>query len=179
MKTLLTIFLTLFITTAVYSQTVNIDSNSVNVDINTENVTDIQIPDSVTTVFNKVYEDMKQGIKGLAESLKVGTEYVWNILVKQQLVKSLCYLAISLFLSLITIIFYRRIRFNNKAFKESGVKSRDENSYGVASAIYSVLFVLVIAANIYNINSNVGTILTGFINPEYGAIQDILTFTKQ
>jgi acyl-coenzyme A synthetase/AMP-(fatty) acid ligase len=49
-----------------------------------------------SSTFKSMYSDFKQGIVALASSLKVGAEHVYGVLVRQQVVYAIVYLALSI-----------------------------------------------------------------------------------
>ena len=119
-----------------------------------------------SSTFKTMYQDVKSGIMGLAEGLKVGAEHVYIILVKQQVVKAVTWLILSIF-SL--IIFY----FFCKGFKKGIDEDWGERlvPYTLFLGGASLIFIVICGLNIE-------TMVTGFINPEYGAIMDIINFVK-
>lgn len=157
MKTLLTILLALFITTTVYSQ----------VDSTVKVIT--TLPDSSLVTFSKVYKDVTESLTGLAEGLKVGATYVFEVLVKQQLVNSITYLI------LILLSFFLIINWF-KAYKSTEEWSGKEapTGLGVVRTIQLCLGSATLIWMIFYINN----IITGFVNPDYGAIQEIINFTR-
>ncbi len=120
------------------------------------------------SVTNKIYNDVKSGIVGLASGLKVGAEHVYEILVKQQIVNSGIYCTL-LFFGLILIYNYLK-RYNTEKWTESG----DPTFLGIIRFFQLILGAILFIISIFNID----VILTGIINPEYGAIKEILTFIK-
>lgn len=159
----------LFIVAFLCSFTMYADSTSVNIQ---EEISSIQnLPDSAKVTFTTVYNDVKEAISGIAASLKVGAEYVWTILIKQQIVKGLVYL-ILLTISLILIIsFYKACKNSKEDWLEHG----DPTPIGIMRIIQIVtgLCLFVISIN------NLDVILTGLINPEYGAMSDIMNWVRK
>lgn len=124
-------------------------------------------------VSKQLYTDVKAGIAGLATGLKVSAEHVWDIIVRQQLVYSIC---IS-FCIIITIFswfhFYYRIKIGIEN-KWGNPGMGDLTSYHFLAI---VTFLLAISGTcVSTINFN--TMVTGYINPEYGAIQTIIEVVK-
>ena len=113
-----------------------------------------------SAVSKQLYTDVKAGIVGLADGLKVSAENVWNILVKQQLVESITWLIVNLLFLIAIIIVW--ICWN---------KSKDQEEWWGIPVILTILQLTVLA---FSING----IVTGFVNPEYGAIEDIISFIK-
>lgn len=129
----------------------------------TEELVSSVIPDSASLTFKEVYSDIKSGINALSASLKVGSEHVYALLVKQQMVKSVLYLTL-LTLSIVLMIILFRIY--KKALKTDW--SEDTHiAYFIFLTLPTIIF---FCGSIFNID----VIITGFINPEYGAIKEIL-----
>lgn len=127
------------------------------------------IPDSSQITFKQVYSDVKSGISALAEGLKVGSEHVYGILCKQQLVNSITYL---LLIIVLIIAFPVSINFGKKIYKA------DTDGIGAFFYIAMVVGVLLITSTIMAI-LHIQYIVMGFINPEYGAIKEILEIIKK
>lgn len=143
----------------------------------------------VSTVYNDtksltgtVYNDFKDAAKNItpkiesaiqeiAKGLKVGTVYVWNILVKQQRVWSWCYL-IGMIISL--IVWYKFYSF----IKEGKTDLNEYDQWKSHNVIMSVI--LFFTASILSFISfqHVVPMMTGFLNPEFGAIQTVIEFAK-
>jgi hypothetical protein len=125
--------------------------------------------DSSKLTFAKVYGDAKAGIAGLASALKVGAEHVYKVLVMQQVVKSFSWLACILIPLLLMIFLQKRLY----EWANDNSDASDGMSY-VPSGIFTIICCVVFTVGLCHTD----VILTGFINPEYGAIQDIFDFTK-
>jgi len=167
-----------------------------------------------------VYKDAKslspkiaQGINEIAKGLKIGAESVWNILVKQQKVWSICFLILTIASLMNWFIFYKRYLskkiesdfikgkrdlyesvinpdydsyyYGKETFKDN-VKSKKILSEKVGEEdilipiennnnIYFKYahFLICITMSIFSFY-HFGAMLTGFLNPEYGAMKDIL-----
>jgi hypothetical protein len=125
-----------------------------------------------SSTFKLMYSDFKQGIVALASSLKVGAEHVYEVLVRQQVVYAIVYLV------LIIIGFILILNWIKK-YKDSGENwvssNRDEpTGLGVLRTIQMIVALIMVGIGVFNIES----IMTGFINPEYGAIQDVIEMVK-
>lgn len=119
-----------------------------------------------------IYKDVKGVIKDLADALKVGTEHVYEVLVKQQLVDSITYLLLyGVFLFFIIWL----TRNGNVLEKKGGHRTREEDDlmqwFYVPAVILSILLAVFFLFTI-------STVVTGFINPEYGAITKIIEMLK-
>lgn len=131
-----------------------------------------EIPDSSKMTFSKVYGDVKAGISGLASSLKVGAEHVYYVLVKQQVVHAIKWLLILGFGFFCIIHFLKKYKnITEKWWNHASTIPTGMGVFRVGQIILGVIFIC-IGFNHTN------EILTGLINPEYGALQDILNFVK-
>ena len=54
-----------------------------------QKVDSLQIPDTAKLTLSKVYSDVKSGINGLAQSLKVPATHVYEIMIRQQIAQSI------------------------------------------------------------------------------------------
>lgn len=127
--------------------------------------------DTAKLTFARVYGDVKAGIVGLASALKVGAEHVYKVIVKQQVVNAITNLLIVLVLLVLCL---RLWSMHRTAASKYG---RDWDDY--ASAVVPLLGTLalgIIAIILFIIDAN--SIVMGFVNPEYGAMKDILEFVK-
>lgn len=133
---------------------------------------------NVEKLVDKYSEKLSATITSLAQSLKQPAEHVYKILVKQQVVKSFGY---SLFL-LLAITFILLFCYNIKRAKwlEDDTYNRRDypgetwNSNAtltIITGILALIFIGLSAGFFY-------PMLQGFLNPEYGAIKDIVEMIK-
>jgi len=127
-----------------------------------------------------IYKDVKHVISQLADALKVGSEHVYKILVKQQVTNSIIDLCIYVFLILSTLIvgklFFKYYAYTsdpkhvlyNVDIDESGI-------LGVGLVGFVILMVITTGYIFFTITS----VITGLINPEYGAIKEIIDMIKK
>lgn len=158
MKKFVILMLFALLTTIGYSQEIN-----------------VELPDSTTLTTMKVYEDVKAGLSGLAEGLKTTAEHVYVILVKQQVVNGFVGLFILITLITFTII---TLNYSNniKDWDDLEVYEGKNKASGVICITFGILSLFILSA--FLIGGYSGDILTGFINPEYGAIKEIMSFVK-
>jgi preprotein translocase subunit SecG len=137
------------------------------------------IPDTSQVTFREVYTDMKAGLAGLAESLKVGSEHVYGVMVKQQYVKSITGILVFLLCIILAIISLKQSSKMYKSWREKtkGYDVMLESPIGIGSIVFGgvglvcIILIMCIVFEMYNI-------VTGFVNPEYGALKDIMEFVK-
>ena len=121
----------------------------------------------------RIYTDAKKALVQLGQSLKVGSEHVYGILVKQQIVSAIIWLIVLLIgmLFAIPVVIVDKTDVKSKYGHMTGW----ENS---TKGITSILL-LIIGAIIFFIGiGNLDVIVTGFINPEYGAMKEIMRLMR-
>lgn len=119
--------------------------------------------------FKTIYTDIKTNIGALASALKVGAEHVYYVLVKQQIVNSIVWL---IFAIIVGFILRGMIKYTKWCIAEQ----IDEDDFGLVAGLlfgwigtgFAIICVLF----------NLDVIVTGIVNPEYGAIMDIINFIK-
>lgn len=148
----------------------NIDTNTV---FSSTSILAVDSTEQLTML--KVYEDVKAGISGLATALKAPAEHVYMILIKQQYVKAW----VGVMTVLLTLIFIGlsiKFAYNIEDW-EGGTafegKSASSIGFFIAFTVLSILFILITTVGGYP-----AEIIQGFVNPEYGAIKDIIEFVK-
>lgn len=124
--------------------------------------------------FKMIYSDLKDGVVALGQSLKVGAEHVYKVLVKQQIVKAVVFIFVFL-VSLITgILCYKQWG------KIETVEERYQTSVKeVRPFVFTIVFGLISFITFLVFIFNVDTMIMGFVNPEYGAIQDVIHFVQR
>jgi hypothetical protein len=123
-----------------------------------------------SSTFKAMYSDFKYGITALAASLKVGAEHVYEVLVKQQIVYSIIWTIVLI----IGIVFISIWLYRYKDDKEEWTDG-DATALGVFRTMQVFLGILLFIIGIMNID----TIITGFINPEYGALKDVIDMVQK
>lgn len=123
--------------------------------------------DTSQVTVREVYTDVKNVLSGIGSALKVGSEHVYSILIKQQFVKGVTY-SFSLLAAIVSITLL--IKFVKFAKKSKDWDWRDDNTWFVA-----ILLAIVSLFSVFFFVASLETIITAFVNPEYGALQDILT----
>jgi len=138
------------------------------------NMSDAAILDSIQTkitvidtssTFKQMYADFNSALNTLGNGLKVGSEKVYNVLVKQQLVYSIVG-TIALLCSLISLFFW----LTKAKSGEVWAQGSDMTSVGIFRGMQFVFSVFTLGASIFNIIP----IITGYINPDFGAMTDII-----
>jgi len=137
----------------------------------TEELVDSVIPDSASLTFKEVYSDIKSGIGALASALEVGVNSVYTTLLKQQYVKSIVNIVTYLIGILILFVSYKQ--FNKKWFIDASINNR-HGMWDMGAVFFIVAFSIFIIISIVYFASSITETITGFINPEYGAIKEIL-----
>lgn len=138
------------------------------------------IKDGISTIHSDVTEATKY-ITPKAEALlknvfdKVGntTIKLWEIIVKQQKVMSWCYLILFIISGISFISISRKVSEIKKLISNKIEDELKEKS--LMKFNYIVLFcsVVIFSVSSYHAIPNLGKMMTGFINPEFGAIEQI------
>lgn len=119
-----------------------------------------------SSLFREMYGDIRYAIGALASSLKVGSEHVYKVLVKQQVANSIVWLILWV-LDLICIYLSIKLLTSVKDWTDPSARA----IAGIMGSIGSGCLLIACFAHI-------PTIVTGFVNPEYGAMQDIINMVK-
>lgn len=123
-----------------------------------------------SSTYKILYSDIKSGITALASSLKVGAEHVYGILVKQQLVNAITFLILLIFGIILLLNFTKALKNPNEQWETREFLT----SLGIARVLQAILCCILLLIALLNID----VIVMGFINPEYGAIKEILTIVS-
>jgi hypothetical protein len=130
---------------------------------------------SYNVTWSNVYDDTKSALNSLGSALKVGSEHVYQTLVKQQPVDSIIECIEVLILFITTFIFWTLFLKDRKRFSKKGDQwygdSLDDHEVTCA---YLVISIGLLITTLIVIGCNISSIITGFVNPEYGAIKDIM-----
>jgi hypothetical protein len=189
MKKLILSILSIFLISFTLYGTENVSSADV-IEVS-KSVVESITPDSLTKSELKstsmvIYEDMKEVISGMAAALKVGSEHVYKVLVKQQVVYALIYLITFIFFGILfTISAFNlsKLGWSDISYYESDWKNRGgydaylKNSFSAKNFIFIITGLVGLIGFIIGF-SNIDVIITGFLNPEYGAIKEIIKFIR-
>lgn len=192
MKKILSVVLvaTLALSTQTFAQTSKNITGSVDNTVNkvseqTTNIVD-KTSNGIGTLYgdsknaiSTVYGDLKtvapkveEAVKEIAKGLKTGAESVWDILVKQQIVWSFCYLILFIIAIVAWINFYYRY---NKSRNSALAHDGDWSIMDISICLVSLG--LAVVSSIHAIQY-LEPMMTGFINPEFGAMKNIIQFAS-
>lgn len=116
---------------------------------------------NVERLVDKYTDKIEVAITSLAQELKQPVEHVYKLLVKQQVVKAATWTVAIIVALLVTIGLWILWYFD---------KEEKDEWWGLPVFVTGILCVL--------IAGTLSTILGGFINPEYGAINEIIDWIK-
>lgn len=122
-----------------------------------------------SSTFRTMYSDFKQGIVALASSLKVGAEHVYGVLVRQQIVNGVVYLIIFIMGMFLIHNWIKKYKSD-----ERWASGEEPTGLGIIRIFQIIAAFILVTVGIFHID----TIMTGLINPEYGAIQDVIQMVK-
>ena len=127
---------------------------------------------AVTTIYGdmkgiatEIYPDVKNAITEIARGLGVGAEYVWTVLVKQQVVLGITELLELLFILGLVIV--------GIVWLWKTIKKNESISWVVLPGTFLILFGTLMFGRVDLI-----TIIQGLVNPDFGAINYVLDFIK-
>lgn len=193
MKKILSVVLvaTLALSTQTFAQTSKNITGSVDNTVNkvseqTTNIVD-KTSNGIGTLYgdsknaiSTVYGDLKtvapkveEAVKEIAKGLKTGAESVWDILVKQQIVWSFCYLILFIIAIAAWINFYYRYNRGNKYAKE-----QNNGDWSSSDALITIISVTIAVMSSIHAIQYLEPMMTGFINPEFGAMKNIIQFAS-
>ena len=113
-------------------------------------------------------KELQEVLKVLADQFGTTVSHVWEILVKQQMVDSITTIAMIVAMAIICILsIIVLVRAKKYSDEKNDYDSASVIISGVIAIITGVLLVLIVPFCLDNI-------VTGFVNPEYGALMDIL-----
>lgn len=128
--------------------------------------------DSTKVTFERVYTDMKEGLQALGETLKTGAEHVYEVLVRQQVVTSVSYLVAALIAIILVWIGVKNIK--SVVYDKYG----NPESNNLPKFLVAVIFTIIGGITGIICMCSINEIITGFVNPEYGAMKEIMEFVK-
>lgn len=120
--------------------------------------------DSTKLTVKEVYNDAKQVIAQLAKALQIGTEHVYEVVVKQQLVHSITWL-------IIYLVGFTSIYLSLKKTVNLVQEDDDWINLLIPLSIVALVFMVTFVWTIDDV-------VTGFVNPEYGALRTIMNLIK-
>lgn len=131
------------------------------------NAQEVEPKDELATVqvIDHIYDKTTEAITELAQALAVPAEHVYNVLVKQQVVVGVSLLVGLLFSMLFTSISWF-ILFKKHNFKRELCLQNTEG-YWMLSLLLSIVSIVLL---VVFLSSGISSLL----NPEYGAIRDII-----
>ena len=154
------IFKTLFLITVISLIAITVNATTVDTTSKSTIVTDS------TLTFLKVYEDIKSDVIGLANVLKMPAEHVYRVMVKQQVIDAL---SGTLFIVIMLILLFLSIRYLKACNNNPDIKD-------ISGPVVLLIIVSIITFTVLMVAGS--TVLTGFFNPEYGAMRDIVNFVN-
>lgn len=175
MKKFIILFLIAFMSINVFSKEKTITNGIETVYDDTKgSITEIytDTKSAVTTIYGdmkgvatEIYPDVKNAITEIARGLGVGAEYVWTVLVKQQVV-----LGITELLELLLIL---GLIIAGIVWLWKTIKKNESISWIVLPGAFLILFGILMFGKVDFV-----IIIQGLINPDFGAINYVLDFIK-
>lgn len=115
-----------------------------------------------------IYDGVRTVVKDLAAALEQPAGHVYEILIKQQIVQSIGYLliVIVLFAPMFLWPYFRRLCADHS----------DPYNNGWLFPLVVIPIIAIVGVGVFGSEANI--IITGFFNPEYGAIKEIVSLIK-
>lgn len=159
MKNFLFLFMCLFVVTQVFA-----DSTQTKFDELKEMV-------DTSSTFKMIYNDVKDGIAALGSALEVGAEHVYYVLVKQAILEAIIFLVVGIIGLILCTIFVNQYKSDENWSNDYG---DSPTGLGILRVFQIILGSLLFLIGIINID----VIITGFVNPEYAVIKEILNILR-
>lgn len=124
-------------------------------------------------------EETVQLLEKLAEKLGTTVEYLWEVLVHQALVNSVLLILLMVATVIMGIVLYKlHIRFSKMQPETDKYYAKSlydrEEGYVAMMIIFVFIWTVLLFVSIFSFAS----MITGFINPEYWALQRILNIVN-
>ena len=130
--------------------------------------------DGVKTIYGDIKSlapDAKFAMQEIIKTLKTTSNKVWDLLVKQQLVWSWCYLIAELFALFSVWKFYSQLK--------TAKTEKDETGETYTANWIQCFLTGVVAFSLTAISvTHFQAMMTGFINPEFGALMNLVELAK-
>lgn len=130
--------------------------------------------DSTKVTWSQVYQDFKGALSGAADALKTGSEHVYEVLVRQQVVNSITYSFTIIGMAIVAIVLVKTSF--SMAKDEDGNWDWANDSPCIPIAVVGAIMTI---ATVFTFCFSMQAIIMGFINPEYGAIQEVREFIRR
>lgn len=113
-------------------------------------------------------KELQEILKVLADQFGTTVSHLWGVLVKQQMIDSITTIAMIVAMAIICIlsiiVLVRHVKKYGDEFSDSEIPVLVSGAIAFVSGLFLMIIVPVCFTDI----------VTGFINPEYGALMDIL-----
>ena len=129
-----------------------------------------QISDT-SLAFKQVYGDVKQALAGMSDALKVGATHVYDVMIMQQRINALSRLCVILCLCLLPMLAWSAMYKRIAAAQTEPEKDTQRTWFGVCCVLPVIVGIIMLFMS-FNL------LLSAAINPEYGAIKDIIHMVK-
>ena len=126
--------------------------------------------DGIKTIYGDMSSlggEAKGAIKDIVKELKQVSVKAWDLLVRQQMIWSLCYLVITLSSIVLGFKFFNQFKFMLSQEDDKG-EMKDKNI--PLTIIYGILFTI----TAYGSAIHFEPMLTGFFNAEFGALRTLI-----
>jgi len=133
------------------------------------------VADDTFEVVGEIYDSVKSAVVEIGTALEVPAKHVYAVLVKQAVVESvslLLGLGSLIIIVIVWIIIWWRLSIKDVAGYSDRTAADSDNIISVVIGFIALAILGIVTA------VNMSDIITGFINPEYAAIKDIIQAIK-
>lgn len=120
-------------------------------------------------------QKLSPAIELAAQKMGVAAEYVFTLFVKQAVVESVVWLTVVVFLMITGLVLTKQ---SIKLFKSSSAVAHRNEGLCIVTSLACAATGFAYFASIMVFLTNVNTIISGIINPQYMAIQNLITLVK-
>lgn len=131
-----------------------------------------EVLDKVGEISSGIANKVEIVFTKIAEQIGQGADYFWPILIRQQTVEAITCLVAIIVLTMLTLISVSVCKKFYIAYSEEKLGVDPV----ICSCIVLGVFLIALISTVLSTSNN---IVTGFINPEYGAAKDVIEMIKE
>lgn len=126
--------------------------------------------DGIKTVYGDLSSlggEAKGAIKDIVKELKQVSVKAWDLLVRQQMIWSLCYLAVTLSSLILGFRFFKQLKI-------TGTDRTSTDDYKSTNIVLSIVYGTLFVSALLFSSLHLEPMLTGFFNSEFGALRTLI-----
>ena len=126
--------------------------------------------DGIKTVYGDLSSlggEAKGAIKDIVKELKTVSIKAWDLLVRQQMIWSLCYLAVTLSSLILGFRFFKQLKI-------TGTDRTSTDDYKSTNIVLSIVYGTLFVSALLFSSLHLEPMFTGFFNAEFGALRTLI-----